>query len=214
MTARARVALKVAAWAACLAPLGVLGYRAFTGDLTANPISFVTHWLGDWTLRILLVSLAMTPLRILFRWSWPIALRRLLGLFAFFYASLHFSVWLVLDHFFAWRQMGADIVKRPYITVGMTALLLLIPLAATSTAGAIRRLGGVRWRWLHRLVYVVGVCAVLHYLWLAKKANPSPYYYAAVLILLLAIRAWDWTRRRVAAGSPSPRPSPRRGEGA
>ena len=214
MTARARVALKVAAWAACLAPLGVLGYRAFTGDLTANPISFVTHWLGDWTLRILLVSLAMTPLRILFRWSWPIALRRLLGLFAFFYASLHFSVWLVLDHFFAWRQMGADIVKRPYITVGMTALLLLIPLAATSTAGAIRRLGGARWRWLHRLVYVVGVCAVLHYLWLAKKANPSPYYYAAVLILLLAIRAWDWTRRRVAAGSPSPRPSPRRGEGA
>jgi sulfoxide reductase heme-binding subunit YedZ len=214
VTARARVALKVAAWAACLAPLGVLGYRAFTGDLTANPISFVTHWLGDWTLRILLVSLAMTPLRILFRWSWPIALRRLLGLFAFFYASLHFSVWLVLDHFFAWRQMGADIVKRPYITVGMTALLLLIPLAATSTAGAIRRLGGARWRWLHRLVYVVGVCAVLHYLWLAKKANPSPYYYAAVLILLLAIRAWDWTRRRVAAGSPSPRPSPRRGEGA
>ena len=214
MTARARVALKVAAWAACLAPLGVLGYRAFTGDLTANPISFVTHWLGDWTLRILLVSLAMTPLRILFRWSWPIALRRLLGLFAFFYASLHFSVWLVLDHFFAWRQMGADIVKRPYITVGMTALLLLIPLAATSTAGAIRRLGGARWRWLHRLVYVVGVCAVLHYLWLAKKANPSPYYYAAVLILLLAIRAWDWTRRRVAAGSPSPRPSTRRGEGA
>jgi sulfoxide reductase heme-binding subunit YedZ len=112
----------------------------------------------------------------------------------------------VLDHFFAWRQMGADIVKRPYITVGMTALLLLIPLAATSTAGAIRRLGGARWRWLHRLVYVVGVCAVLHYLWLAKKANPSPYYYAAVLILLLAIRAWDWTRRRAAAGSPSLRP--------
>ena len=100
MAGRGRVALKVAAWAACLAPLGVLGYRAFTGDLTANPISFITNWLGDWTLRILLVSLAMTPLRILFRWSWPIALRRLLGLFACFYASLHFCVWLVLDHFF------------------------------------------------------------------------------------------------------------------
>ena len=214
MTARARVALKVVAWAACLAPLGMLGYRAFEGDLTANPISFVTNWLGDWTLRILLVSLAMTPLRILLRWSWPIALRRLLGLFACFYASLHFCVWLVLDHFFAWRQMGADIVKRPYITVGMTALLLMIPLAATSTAGAIRRLGGARWRWLHRLVYLVGVCAVLHYLWLAKKANPTPYYYAAVFILLMAIRAWDWARRRVAAGSPSPRPSPQRGEGA
>ena len=102
MTRRGRVALKVVAWAACLAPLGWLGYRAGTGDLTANPISFITNWLGDWTLRILLASLAMTPLRTLSGWSWPIALRRLLGLFAFAYASLHFSVWLVLDHFFAW----------------------------------------------------------------------------------------------------------------
>ena len=163
MTRRGRVALKALVWAACLAPLAMLGYRALADDLTANPISFITNWLGDWTLRILLTSLAMTPLRILFRWSWPVTLRRLLGLFAFFYAALHFSVWLVLDHFFAWGQMGADIVKRPYITVGMTALVLMIPLAATSTAGAIRRLGGARWQWLHRLVYVTGVCAVLHY---------------------------------------------------
>ena len=214
MTRRGRVALKIVAWAACLAPLGLLGFRAFTGDLTANPISFITNWLGDWTLRLLLTSLAMTPLRILFRWSWPVALRRLLGLFAFFYASLHFCVWLVLDHFFAWQQMGADIVKRPYITVGMTALVLMIPLAATSTAGAIRRLGGARWQWLHRLVYVSGLCAVLHYLWLAKKANPAPYYYAAVFILLMAVRAGDWMRRRVVAARLSPQPSPRRGEGA
>jgi sulfoxide reductase heme-binding subunit YedZ len=206
VTRRGRVALKALVWAACLGPLAVLGYRALTGDLTANPISFITYWLGDWTLRILLTSLAMTPLRILFRWSWPVTLRRLLGLFAFFYAALHFSVWLVLDHFFAWKQMGADIVKRPYITVGMTALVLMIPLAATSTAGAIRRLGGARWQWLHRLVYVIGVCAVLHYLWLAKKANPDPYYYAAALVLLLTIRAGDWVRRRVARMSPSPRP--------
>lgn len=141
MTRRGRVTLKVVAWAACLAPLVALGQRAYTGDLTANPISFITNWLGDWTLRILLVSLAMTPLRLLSGWGWPIALRRLLGLFAFAYATLHFSVWLVLDHFFDWKQMGADIVKRPYITVGMTALVLMIPLAATSTAGAIRRLG-------------------------------------------------------------------------
>ncbi len=219
MTRRGRVALKAVAWAACLAPLGVLGYRAATGDLTANPISFVTNWLGDWTLRLLLASLAVTPLRILFRWAWPITLRRLLGLFAFSYATLHFCVWLVLDHFFAWRQMGADIVKRPYITVGMTALVLMIPLAATSTAWAIRRLGGARWQWLHRLVYVIGVCGVLHYLWLAKKANPAPYYYAAVLVVLLGIRAADWLRRRVlsvrvVAAGPSPRPSPQRGEGA
>ena len=219
MTRRGRLILKVVVWAACLAPLAVLGWRAWNGDLTANPISFITNWLGDWTLRILLTSLAMTPLRILFRWSWPVTLRRLLGLFACFYASLHFCVWLVLDHFFAWREMGADIVKRPYITIGMTALTLMIPLAATSTAGAIRRLGGARWQWLHRLVYVIGVCGVLHYLWLAKKANPAPKYYAAVLVLLLGIRVWDWTRRRVArlsaahASGPSPRPSPQRGEG-
>ena len=200
MTRRGRVALKVVAWAACLAPLGWVGYRAWGGDLTANPISFLTNTFGDWTLRILLASLAVTPLRILFRWSWPIALRRLLGLFAFFYATLHFSVWLVL-------------------TVGMAALVLMIPLAATSTAAAIRRMGGARWQWLHRVVYVIGVCAVLHYLWLAKKANPSPYYYAVVLGLLLTIRVGDWVRRavtrtRVRAAGPSPRPSPQRGEGA
>ena len=207
MTRRGRVALKVAVWAACLGPLAWLLYRAATDDLTANPISFITNWLGDWTLRILLTSLAMTPLRLLFRWSWPVALRRLLGLFAFFYVLLHFSVWLVLDHFFAWGQMGADIVKRPYITVGMTALVLMIPLAATSTAGAIRRLGGTRWQWLHRLVYVIGVCAVLHYLWLAKKANPDPYYYAAAFILLMAIAPGTGSAAR--AGGPLTRPSPR-----
>jgi sulfoxide reductase heme-binding subunit YedZ len=219
VTRRARLGLKVAVWGACLAPLGVLGYRAATGDLSANPISFITNWLGDWTLRILVASLAVTPLRILFRWSWPVTLRRLLGLFAFFYVTLHFSVWLVLDHFFAWREMGADIVKRPYITMGMAALVLMIPLAATSTASAIRRLGGAAWQRLHRLIYVIGACAVLHYLWLAKKANPDPYYYAAAFVLLMAVRAGDWVRRwtasaRSAPTRPSPRPAPQRGEGA
>jgi sulfoxide reductase heme-binding subunit YedZ len=198
MARRSRLALKVAVWAACLAPLAVLLQRAATHDLGANPISFVTNWLGDWTIRLLLASLAMTPLRLLLGLSWPVALRRLLGLFAFAYATLHFSVWLVLDHFFDWREMGADIVKRPYVTVGMTALTLMLPLAATSTTAAIRKLGGKAWQRLHRLAYAVGVCAVLHYLWLAKKANPTPYYYAAVLVLLLAIRAWDWSRRRLA----------------
>jgi sulfoxide reductase heme-binding subunit YedZ len=198
MARRSRVALKVAVWGLCLAPLAVLLYRAATRDLSANPISFVTNWLGDWTLRLLLASLAMTPLRILFGLSWPLALRRLLGLFAFAYAGLHFSVWLVVDHFFDWREMGADIVKRPYVTVGMTALTLMLPLAATSTTAAIRKLGAKNWQRLHRLAYAIGVCGVLHYLWLAKKANPTPYYYAAVLVLLLAIRAWEWGRRRVA----------------
>jgi len=198
MSRRSRVALKVVVWALCLAPLAVLLFRVATRDLGANPISFVTNWLGDWTLRLLLASLAMTPLRILFGLSWPLALRRLLGLFAFTYASLHFNVWLVVDHFFDWREMGADIVKRPYVTVGMTALTLMLPLAATSTVAAIKSLGGKNWQRLHRLAYAIGVAGVLHYLWLAKKANPAPYYYAAVLVLLLSIRAWDWGRRRMA----------------
>src|SRR2546426_1255957 len=122
-----RVALKVAVWVLCLAPLALLLSRAATGNLSANPISFVTTWLGDWTLRPLLASLAMTPLRILFGLSWPLALRRLLGLFAFFYASLHFSIWLVLDHFFDWREKGAHLVKRPHITVRRTAPTPLLP---------------------------------------------------------------------------------------
>lgn len=209
MTRRGRIALKALAWVACLGPLGWLGYLTAIGDLTPNPISFVTNTLGDWTFRVLLASLAATPLRILTGWAWPISLRRLLGLFAFFYALLHFAVWLVLDHFFDWPALGADIVKRPYITVGMTALILLMPLAATSTSGMIRRLGGANWRRLHRLVYVIGVLAALHYLWLAKKVNPAPYYYIAVLALLLGIRAVDWgwrrlTRRRQLVPDPAP----------
>jgi sulfoxide reductase heme-binding subunit YedZ len=212
MGRRSRVALKVTAWAICLAPFTVLLYRTAAGDLGANPISFVTHWLGDWTLRLLLASLAMTPLRMLFGLSWPLSLRRLLGLFAFAYATLHFSVWLVLDHFFDWREMGTDIVKRPYVTVGMTALVLMLPLAATSTTAAIRRLGGKNWQRLHRLAYVIGACGVLHYLWLAKKANPTPYYYVAVLGVLLAIRGGDWCRRRIArfrrTGFPAARARP------
>ena len=129
MTRPARIGLKVAVWGICLAPLTLLAYRAWTDDLGANPISFITNTLGDWTLRILLASLAMTPLRILFGLSWPITLRRLLGLFAFAYVCLHFAVWSVLDFFFDWPRMWADIVKRPYITMGMLALLSLIPLA-------------------------------------------------------------------------------------
>jgi predicted Zn-dependent peptidase/DMSO/TMAO reductase YedYZ heme-binding membrane subunit len=195
VTSRGRIALKAAVWVGCLAPLARLLYRAGAGDLTANPISFVTNTLGDWTLRLLLLSLAMTPLRLVFGLSWPITLRRLLGLFAFFYVGLHFLVWLVLDHFFDWKEMGTDIVKRPYITVGMTALVLLIPLVATSTTGMIRRLGGVTWRRLHRLAYVCGALGVLHYLWLAKKAIPDPYYYAAALSLLLGVRLWAVARR-------------------
>ena len=207
MTRRVRVGLKVAVWAICLAPLAMLAYQAWTSNLGANPISYLTNTLGDWTFRILLASLAMTPLRLVFGWSWPIALRRLLGLFAFAYATLHFSVWIVLDQFFDWPAMWADILKRPYITVGMTALLLLIPLAVTSTTGMIKRLGGRAWNRLHALVYAVGVLAALHFFWLAKKARTEPYWYALVLAVLLAIRLWDWGRRRLARRHPAAVPA-------
>jgi len=197
VTRRARITLKSGVWAVCLAPLALLAYRAWTDDLGANPISFITNTLGDWTLRILLASLAMTPLRVVFGLSWPITLRRLLGLFAFVFVCLHFAVWSVLDFFFDWPRMWADIVKRPYITMGILALLSLIPLAATSTTGMIRRLGARNWTRLHRLAYVAAVCAVLHYLWLAKVGVKDPYWYASALVLLLGIRGWDWGRRAI-----------------
>ena len=182
-------------WLTGLAPVAYLLVCFATGNLGSNPIDFVTRTLGDWTLRILLASLAMTPIRILTGQAWPITLRRLLGLFAFSYAAMHFSVWIFLDHFFNWAQMGADIVKRPYITVGMLALTGLIPLALTSTTAMIRRLGARNWKRLHRLVYVVAVCAALHFLWLAKVGRRDQYVYAALVALVLGIRLWDVLRR-------------------
>lgn len=192
-----RFTLKASVWLACLAPLGALAWWIVTGDLTANPISFITNHLGDWTFRLLLASLAMTPLRIVSGWGWPTLLRRLLGLFAFAYATLHFSVWILVDHFFNWGQMATDIVKRPYITMGMSALLLLVPLAATSTTGMIRRLGAARWRQLHRLVYAAGILAALHFVWLAKVGRTDQYVYAAIVVLLLGVRLVTALRRLV-----------------
>lgn len=182
-------------WGACLFPLALLLYQFQTDNLGANPIQYVTRTLGDWTLRILLACLSLTPMRLLFGISWQMSLRRLLGLFAFFYACVHFSMWIVVDYFFDWEQMMADVLKRPYITVGVLALTLLVPLAVTSTTRMVKRLGGQNWRWLHKLVYVTGGLGVLHYLWLAKKGVTDPFLYAAVLALLLGIRAVDWARR-------------------
>jgi sulfoxide reductase heme-binding subunit YedZ len=200
VTRNTRIGLKTGVWILCLLPLAVLAYRAAMGDLTANPISFVTNWLGDWTFRLLLISLALTPLRMLFGISWQISLRRLLGLFTFCYACLHFTVWILLDHFFDWNQMLADLVKRRYITVGMLALALLVPLAVTSTSGMVKRLGGTNWRRLHRLVYLIGMLAALHFLWLAKKGRTDQYLYAAILAMLLGIRVWDALRRGLRRG--------------
>jgi sulfoxide reductase heme-binding subunit YedZ len=190
-----------------LAPLPWLGWRLLSDPAVANPIDFATDTLGDWTLRILLASLAMTPLRLLLGWSWPVTLRRLLGLFAFAYASLHFLVWVVADHFFDWPAMGKDVLKRPYITVGVSALLLLLPLAATSTGGMVKRLGAATWRRLHRLVYVIAVLGVVHYLWLAKVGVTDPYYYAAALAILLGVRAWAALRQRARRRAARPIPA-------
>jgi sulfoxide reductase heme-binding subunit YedZ len=200
-----RVALKSLVWCLCLAPLGVLIHLGLRGELGANPISFITNWLGQWAFRLLLAALALTPIRILTGAAWPTHLRRLVGLFAFLYAGLHFLVWVLIDHYLNWDQMFADLVKRRYITAGMLALASLVPLAATSTAGMIRRLGGKTWRRLHRLVYLAGVLAALHFLWLAKGFRVDAVLYAGILALLLAIRVWDALRRRLAA---PPRSSP------
>lgn len=198
MTRESRIPLKTVTWVLCLLPLVVLAYRGLTGGLGANPISYVTNWLGQWTFRLLLVGLALTPLRIVTGLSWPVLLRRLVGLFTFFYASLHFLVWILIDHYFNWGQMLADLVKRRYITVGMAALLLLIPLAITSTNGMVKRLGGNAWRRLHRLVYLIGLLAALHFLWLAKGFRPDAFLYAGILGLLLGVRLFDVLRRRAA----------------
>jgi sulfoxide reductase heme-binding subunit YedZ len=181
--------LKPAVFIGCLIPLGLLIWKTIMQQLGANPVETLTHDTGDWALRFLLITLAVTPARKLLDWKWAPALRRMLGLYAFFYACLHFSVWLVFDHFFDLGEIVADIVKRPYITVGFIGFVLLIPLAVTSTNTMIRRLGK-RWKQLHQLIYLIGVCGVLHFLWLVKADILEPAIYGAILVLLLGLRAW------------------------
>src|ERR1700704_4899238 len=169
----------------CLLPLAELGWRALHGELTANPIEFITHTTGDWTLRFLVITLCVTPFRKILHLPELIRFRRMLGLFTFFYASLHFTTYIWLDKFFDLSEMWKDIAKRKYITVGFTAFLLLIPLAVTSTAGWIRRLGGRRWQRLHRLIYFSAALGVIHYYWLVKSAVIRPLTYGAVVAVLL-----------------------------
>jgi sulfoxide reductase heme-binding subunit YedZ len=177
---------------AALLPLAWLLLAAYREDLGANPIETVTHVTGDWALRLLLATLAVTPLRALAGWNGAIAYRRMLGLFAFFYAVLHVATFVVLDHFFDWAEIVADVYKRPYVTAGATAFACMLPLAITSTRGWIRRLGR-RWAALHRLVYVAAAAAVAHYWWLVKADIRAPRWYALALALLLAIRAVRWS---------------------
>jgi len=180
-------ALKPVTFIACLIPLGQLLYNAWTDNLSANPIEFITHFTGDWTLIFLLASLSVTPLRKISGWNELIKYRRMLGLFAFFYAVLHFATYMVLDHFFDFPAIVKDVMKRPYVTAGFTGFVLMIPLAITSTAGMIRRLGK-RWQQLHRFVYVVGIAGVIHFYWLVKADIRRPVQYGAVLALLLGYR--------------------------
>lgn len=181
---------KILLFLACLMPLARLLWLGFHDGLGANPIEFITRSTGTWTLTFLLITLAITPLRRLSGWQWPIRLRRMLGLFAFFYACLHFTTYLWLDQFFDLSAIYQDIFKRPFITVGFSSFLLLIPLAATSTQAMLRRLGGRNWQRLHRLVYLVAIGGVAHYWWLVKKDVTQPAIYAAVLALLLGYRLW------------------------
>ena len=169
-------------------PLAALGWRALHGELTANPIEFITHATGDWTLRFLVITLCVTPFRKILHLPELIRFRRMLGLFAFLYACLHFTTYIWLDKFFDLSEMWKDIAKRKYITVGFTAFLLLIPLAITSTAGWIRRLGGKRWQQLHRLIYFSAALGVIHYYWLVKSAIIRPLSYGAIVAILLLWR--------------------------
>ena len=190
---------KLVVFLLCLMPLGLLGWRALHHDLTANPIEFITHATGDWTLRFLVITLCITPFRKLLRLPELIRFRRMLGLFAFFYACLHFTTYIWLDKFFDLSEMWKDVAKRKYITVGFTAFLLLIPLAITSTAGWIRRLGGKRWQMLHRLIYFSAAFGVIHYYWLVKSAIIKPLIYGSIVALLLLWRLMDslWKKNQV-----------------
>jgi sulfoxide reductase heme-binding subunit YedZ len=176
----------------CLVPLSLLAWRGFHGELGANPIETITHSTGDWTLIFLLITLSITPLRKLTRQYWLITWRRMLGLFAFFYGSLHLMTYVWLDKFFDVSEMLKDLAKRKFITAGMTAFVLMIPLAVTSTKWAIRKLGGKRWQMLHRLIYFSASAGVIHYIWLVKADLKKPLEYAAVLSALLAYRLVDW----------------------
>lgn len=184
----------------CLLPLVVLLFS----DLGANPVEALTHATGDWALRFLLITLAINPLRRVSGWGDLVRLRRMLGLYAFFYACLHVVIYAGLDRGLQWERIWDDVLKRPYITVGFSVFVMLIPLALTSTNGMMRRLGGRRWRRLHRLVYPAAVGAVLHFLWLVKADLREPLIYFALLLLLFTARLLPWWRKRFALRATAP----------
>lgn len=189
--------LKTAIFVLCLLPSGWLVWRFINDDLGANPIEAAIRFCGRWALIMLMISLAVTPLRLLSGINWLLRLRRMLGLFAFYYASLHLLLFVGVDQFFDWQAIAGEIVDRPFITVGMASFVLLTALAATSNKTMIRRMGGKRWQQLHRFIYPAAAGGVLHYFWLVKKDASQPYFYAACLALLLLLRLnWRTVFRR------------------
>jgi sulfoxide reductase heme-binding subunit YedZ len=194
--------IKGAVFVAALIPLARMAYLTVTGQLV-DPLEFITWGTGDWTLYFLTMTLALTPLRKLSGWNWMIKLRRMLGLYTFFYGFLHFMTFLWFDHFFDLAEMWKDVLKRPFITVGFIAFVLLIPLAVTSTNGMIKRLGGKRWQWLHRLIYVIAPLALLHFWWMrAGKHNFSqPILFIVIIGTLLLMRVWWATRKSLSAAN-------------
>jgi sulfoxide reductase heme-binding subunit YedZ len=195
-TARQTSLIKAGVFLAALIPLSRMVYLTVTGQLV-EPIEFITRATGDWTLYFLCFTLAVTPVRRLTRWNWLVKLRRMLGLYMFFYAVLHFMTFLWFDHFFDLAEMWQDVLRRPFITVGFIAFVLLIPLAATSNNAMIRRLGGKRWQWLHRLIYVIAPLSILHFWWMkAGKHNfTEPVIYGTIVAVLLAARLY-WAARK------------------
>jgi methionine sulfoxide reductase heme-binding subunit len=196
--------VKAIVFALCLVPALRLAWLASQHGLGANPIEYITRSTGWWTLSLLAMTLAVTPLRRWSNWSWLLRLRRMLGLFAFFYASLHFMIYIWLDQFFDWPGVAKDVIKRPFITIGFAAFVLLIPLAATSTNKMVKRLGAQRWQWLHRVVYVIATCGVIHFWWLVKKDIREPLLFAAIIGTLLGARVWFAKRNK--AGRATLRP--------
>jgi methionine sulfoxide reductase heme-binding subunit len=208
---RQLAAVKAALFLLCLVPLARLGWGAWRDALGPNPIEAIQRGLGLWTLNLLVITLCVTPLRRFSGWAWLMRLRRMLGLYAFFYAALHFASYLWLDQFFDWDAIAKDILKRPFITVGFAAFVLLLPLAATSNRHALRRLGGRRWQALHRSIYPIAILAVIHYWWLVKRDVATPALYAIAVLALLGLRAlWrDRERREQLAGKYAPQQPPR-----